>query len=115
MSRAPNYEHQAHQMAAGHFTAQRPPVASPGPVQSSPVQSYQPIIPHDCPFSRSPTPLHGQTLNLVAQGTDLGVEVRGLVRREGNGDHGTRDTAGTAESDLAGNVLQPPSVILIII
>jgi hypothetical protein len=55
--------------------------------------------------------LHSQTLDLVAQGADLGVEVRGLVRGQGHGDDGARDTAGTAKGDLAGNVLQHVSVL----
>ncbi len=49
--------------------------------------------------------LHGEALDLVAEGADLGVQVRGLVRGEGDGDDGARDTAGAAEGDLAGDIL----------
>jgi hypothetical protein len=57
-------------------------------------------------FFQTNNSLHSQALNLVAQSANLRVEVRGLVRREGDRDDGTRDTAGAAEGDLAGDVLR---------
>jgi len=59
------------------------------------------------PLSLNNGSLHGQALDLVAQGADLRVEVRSLVRGQGDGDDGARHTAGTAEGDLAGDVLWP--------
>lgn len=43
--------------------------------------------------------LHGEALDLVAQGADLGVEVGSLVGGEGNGDDRPGDTARTALVD----------------
>lgn len=51
------------------------------------------------------TALHSKSLNLVAEGANLGVEVRGLVRGEGNGNDSPRDTAGTA---LDTDISMPP-------
>lgn len=46
--------------------------------------------------------LHGESLNLVAESADLGVEVRRLVRGEGHSDDRARHTAGAADGGLAG-------------
>ena len=71
-----------------------------------PSSTIRPHIQPHTTHTNDTDPLHGQALDLVAKGADLGVEVRGLVRGQGDGDDGARDTAGTAEGDLAGNVLQ---------
>jgi len=48
--------------------------------------------------------LDHQTLNLVLQVADGGSQVRSLVGGDAAGDHSTRDTGSTTESNLAGNV-----------
>ena len=48
--------------------------------------------------------LHSETLDLVAEGTDLGVEIGSLVGGEGDGNDRAGDTASTAKSGLGRNV-----------
>lgn len=48
--------------------------------------------------------LDHQTLDLVTDGADLGVQVTGLVGGDGAGNDGTGDTSGATESHLGGNV-----------
>lgn len=48
--------------------------------------------------------LDHQALDLGLDGTDLVGELTGIVGGNGDGDHGTADTAGTAKSHLGGNV-----------
>jgi len=48
--------------------------------------------------------LDHQTLDLVTDRADLGVQVTGLVGGDGAGNDGTGDTSGATESHLGGNV-----------
>ena len=48
--------------------------------------------------------LDHETLDLVLDGTDLSGQVTGLVGGDGAGNDGARNTGGTAESHLAGDV-----------
>ena len=48
--------------------------------------------------------LDHETLDLVLESADLVVQVAGLVGRDASRNDGAADTAGTAESHLAGNV-----------
>lgn len=52
-------------------------------------------------YSPSYRSLHGKSLNLVAEGADLGVEIGRLVRCQGDGDDGARDAASATNLDLA--------------
>ena len=48
--------------------------------------------------------LDHQTLDLVTDGANLGVQVTGLVGGDGTGDDRAGDTSGTTEGHLGGNV-----------
>lgn len=48
--------------------------------------------------------LHGESLDLVPESADLGVQVGGFVGGDRHGDDGARNTGGAAEGDLGGNV-----------
>ena len=48
--------------------------------------------------------LDHQTLDLVTDGANLGVQVTGLVGGDAGRNNGTRNTGSTAESQLAGDV-----------